>query len=189
MKTSLFPTLPAQTQLRWFAITAALAVLLTLLFGLIDAPLHTPSAPTGIVSLELAGDNVTAGRILREWGDSGLLLAAFGLGLDYLYMVAYGLAIALGCRLVAQGSRSLWFSLAGQILAWMLALAVVADAVENYALMRVLLGASEPLWPALARACALAKFTLVGAGLIYVALGTIRWLLARLLKTQETWRP
>ncbi|MBW7884689.1 MAG: hypothetical protein H3C34_19025 [Caldilineaceae bacterium] len=185
MKTPLYHRLPPQTQRLWFAMTASLAILLTLLFGLIDAPLQTPSAPTGIVSLELAGDSATAGRILREWGAGGLLLAAFGLGLDYLYMVAYGLAIALGCRLVAQGSRSLWLARAGQILAWALVFAVAADAVENYALMRVLLGASEPLWPLLARVCALVKFTLVGAGLLYVAMGTIRWLLARLLKTQE----
>jgi hypothetical protein len=47
------------------------------------------------------------------------------------------------------------------------------DGVENYALIRVLFGTDLSVWPVVARWCAIPKFLIVGAGLIYVIVGTI----------------
>ncbi|MEY3284160.1 MAG: hypothetical protein RIR86_2173, partial [Acidobacteriota bacterium] len=52
--------------------------------------------------------------------------------------------------------------------AWAALLAGLLDAVENYALIRVLLGAGGDFWPALSRACARPKFAIVGVVLAYV---------------------
>ena len=62
---------------------------------------------------------------------------------------------------------------AGAILAWTQFLAAICDAVENSVLFALLLN-SKQLWlPAVARTCAIIKFTIVGAGLIYIASGII----------------
>ena len=59
-------------------------------------------------------------------------------------------------------------------LVWAQFVAMLLDATENYALIRVLLGltGSQPaLWPMVARWCAIPKFIIVGAGLLYLIVG------------------
>jgi hypothetical protein len=51
--------------------------------------------------------------------------------------------------------------------------------VENYALIRVLLGSPSALWPAVARWCAIPKFLLVAAGLVYLLVGVVAALACR----------
>jgi hypothetical protein len=46
--------------------------------------------------------------------------------------------------------------------------AAFLDAVENYGLIHVLLGAETGLWPVLAFWCAFSKFALVAVGLAYI---------------------
>ena len=53
------------------------------------------------------------------------------------------------------------------------------DAVENLALIQLLRGSTWEPWPALARACAIPKFAIVAAGLLYVAVGSLALLRAR----------
>jgi len=59
------------------------------------------------------------------------------------------------------------------LLAWAQFLAAFLDAIENYALIRVLLGSTENIWPALARLCAGPKFLIVTLGLLYIICGRI----------------
>ena len=61
----------------------------------------------------------------------------------------------------------------GIVLAWAQFAAATLDAVENYALIRVMLGSTPNLWPALARACAIPKFAIVGLGLLYLIVGLV----------------
>jgi hypothetical protein len=61
----------------------------------------------------------------------------------------------------------------GILTAWAQFGAGLLDGVENYALIRVLFGTETVVWPVVARWCALPKFSIVGAGLIYVMIGTI----------------
>ena len=65
----------------------------------------------------------------------------------------------------------------GATLAWAQFGAAALDAVENYALIRLLLGDRSPRWPPLARWCALPKFAIVAAGLVYVLVGWLASLL------------
>ncbi|MCL4529010.1 MAG: hypothetical protein M1282_06325, partial [Chloroflexi bacterium] len=51
-------------------------------FRVLDQPL----APNGIVSFELAGTLERVTTILSSWSTQAKLYAAFGLGLDYLFM-------------------------------------------------------------------------------------------------------
>jgi hypothetical protein len=97
------------------------------------------------------------------------------LGLDYLYLVAYASAIALGCVMVARrlSGRGEFLPLVGVVLAWAQFGAALLDCVENYALIRVLLGSQQELWPVVARWCAIPKFLIVALGLVYVGIGFV----------------
>lgn len=188
------PASPLQ-RLFWPALILALAIMVV--FGIIDAPLHTPAAAkeiapgiatSGIVAYELAGSVTAAQAMIDSWDARARLYAAFGLGLDYLYMPSYALAIALGClwarrRLAAHRPR---LAALGLALAWGLGAAALLDATENFALLKMLLaGAAAAPWPALAAACATVKFLLVVAGLLYALAGAASWAVGRLQGRKE----
>lgn len=161
--------LTSSSQKRLLLVLTALTLVMVSAFRILDRPLHTPAAPSGIVSFELAGTLPAAQAILASWDRPAQLLAAFGLGLDYLFMPLYSTTIGLACIMAAGGPWRSRRPLAavGLWLAWGLWLAALLDAAENYALLHVLLGSTGAGWPALARACASGKFLLILAGLVY----------------------
>lgn len=137
---------------------------------LLGDPLITEAAPAGIVSFEFAGNLAAAQEMVASWGPEGQIYAGLSLGLDYLFLVLYPSAIGLGCVLVAQRlpkQLNFW----GFALAWAQLPAGVLDAVENFALIQVLLGADLELWPLAAWWCAAPKFLLVIAGLVFFLAG------------------
>ena len=162
-------------------------------FGILDQPLRTASAPNGIVSFELAHSVDQAAMIVTEWKRSTLPLssvagqanadvvnvaytfAAFGLGLDYLFMPVYGLTLALGTLLAGarQGGK---FKLLGAVAGWGALAAMLFDAVENYALFQILLGRVMQPYPQVAFLCATVKFILLIFGLVVALAG---WLAPR----------
>ena len=147
----------------------------------LGSPLITQAAPSGIVSFELAGSLSNAQELLESWGPTGRVYASLSLGTDYLFLVAYSIAISLGCVLASRRflQQSGYLSAVGVILAWAIFGAALFDSVENYALIQVLLGAEQSLWPVLARICAIPKFLIVGLGLLYILLGAMTWLAAK----------
>jgi hypothetical protein len=159
------------------------ALFLMIIQQVLGKPLITPAAPSGIVSFEFAGSLSAAREMLESWGPTGRVYAGLSLGTDYLFLVAYSIAISLGCVLASRHflRRSGFLSAVGVVLAWASFGAAVLDSVENYALIQVLLGAEQSLWPMLARICAIPKFLIVGLGLLYILLGATTWLAARVL--------
>lgn len=170
-----FDFIPASTRKPLFFSSLSLTLILFAVFRALDTPLRTAAAPNGIVSYELAGDIKPAAEILSSWDASAQLFAAFGLGLDYLFMPAYALALSFGI-LLAAGRHSGWFAKLGAPLGWLALAAAVFDAVENFALWQFMLGDFQALWPRLAAICATIKFTFLLVGLAYALLG---WLWPR----------
>lgn len=158
----------SRTRVFWvfFAVAAALMVVMQLL----GAPLKTADAPAGIVSYELAGKASESQRILASWDVGTRASAGLNLGLDYLFIVSYAAAIGMGCSLLAGSIRKRARALAwvGIVLAWGQLFAGALDALENAALLRLLLGAAPGAWPVVARACAIPKFLIVALGLLYL---------------------
>jgi len=144
----------------------------------LDVPLRTAAAPNGIVSFELAGSPAQARTILASWDATARIAAGLSLGVDYLFMVLYALTIGLGCVLIGEKLGGMAARL-GVVLAWGVAFAAVLDAVENWALIRWLLGSRAGFWPSLAAGCATVKFALVGVGLAFVLGGAVVVLLRR----------
>lgn len=162
-------------------------------FRVLDQPLQTPAAPNGIVSFELARSPLQAQAITDEWKRSSLSLsavagqadpnivnvpymfAAFGLGIDYLFMPVYAFALAFG-TLLAANRHGGWFKSLGAAAGYGAFAAVLFDAVENYALFQILLNRVYSPYPEIAYYCASLKFALLIFGLLYALAG---WLLPR----------
>ena len=197
-----FSWLSTSGQKRAFIVLLALTLAVLVSLNALGGPLNTEVAPAGIVSFELAGELSLAQSMIESWGQTGQVYAGLNLGLDYLFLVAYSSSIALGCVLVARslsssilarpgslrpgsgqapdpghkrgfGNPLRAMSDAGVLLAWAQFGAALLDAVENYALIQVLLGSQQASWPAVARWCAIPKFLIVAAGLVYVGIGTV----------------
>lgn len=152
----------------------ALAAVLQYAWSALDRPLHTSAAPKGILSFEVAGTPAAAQGIVASWGHDGQLHAAANLGLDYLFLLAYSGTIGLACVVVAGKLRGVrWLFALGLLLAWLQLAAALFDAVENYALIRILLGAADEGLPALARWSAMPKFILGTSGIVYVVAGIV----------------
>ena len=154
-------------------------LILFAVFRVLDAPLRTSAAPSGIVSFELAGTPSQAQAIIASWHEAagepspGMVsraysFAVFGLGIDYLFMPLYATALALGI-LLAAGRHPGWFSSLGAWLGWGAYAAALFDAMENYALVRMLvLNEAWSPYPEAAAFCATVKFGLLLLGLVYV---------------------
>ena len=187
-------SIPSTSRKPWFWTFLAGTLILFAVFRVLDAPLRTTAAPNGIVSFELAGTPFQAQAIIDSWHEAAFLassvagqpvpglvsrayaFATFGLGIDYLFMPVYATALALGI-LLASGRHGSWFRTFGAWLGWGAYTAALFDAVENYALARMLLiNQVWSPWPETAAFSASVKFLLLLLGLFYALVG---WLWPR----------
>ena len=182
---------PVSQRKRLFFLFLTLTLVIFGIFRYLDAPLRTDAAPNGIVSFELAGTSQVAWAITNSWKQSGVLLssvagqpnsevvnipyafAAFGLGFDYLFMPIYALALGFGTLLVTQ-KHSDWVRSLAVLAGYAAFIAPLFDAVENFALWQILLGAVESNYPAIAAFCAIIKFGLLIFGLLVGLWGLLK---------------
>ena len=139
----------------------------------LDVPLKSKVSPKGIVSFELAKNYKHAKQILDSWNPKSRVYAALSIGLDYLFLIVYALFISISCVRLARflKSRIILLSKLGLLLGWAQFIAAFLDAIENFALIQLILGSTKETLPVLARWCAVIKFGLVGAGLVYILAG------------------
>lgn len=146
------------------AATAGLAVPLVIL----DRRMQGTGGP-GIIPFELAGPGRSE-EILRVWGEDGRRAARASLLLDFPYLVAY---TSLGARLTGRARDA--FARAGRGRAASAASTVVAiqivagacDALENAALLGVVVRGGDASLASVARAAASVKFAGLVAGWLY----------------------
>jgi len=162
----------------FFLTSTTMAVL-----AILDQSLITESVPLGIVSFEFAGNLSSAQSMVTSWGPEAKIYAALSLGIDYLFMVLYAASISLGCSLAARAVNTSFLSKAGILLAWAQFLAVILDGIENYALIKLLLGSENALWPAMSFWCALPKFIIVLSGLTWIICSVVLILIKKIKKT------
>ena len=170
-----FEWLPESRQKITFVILAILTLQVMASLQVLGKPLINKVSPAGIVSYEFAGELEFARKMIDSWGADGQVYAGLNLGVDYLFLVAYGMSISLGCVIVGRNlsARFSILSLVGVILAWGQLGASFLDGIENYGLIRVLLGTDQAFWPQVARICAGPKFIIVALGLFYVLVGAL----------------
>lgn len=170
-------------QRRWLTY---LTVSTLLIFGLMlwmNEELRTKGARLGIVSLQLAGGSQTAKRIvMNEWTFQQRIIAAFGMGFDFLAIISYSAWLYLGCLWSAERCRQHNESRARQIrlLAWVAIAAGGFDVVENIVLVDFIHSDGKSPAYLIGFWSAVIKFSLLGI----VATGCIAGLLARTKSTE-----
>jgi len=146
------------------------------IFQVLNIPLTTSAAPAGIVSHQFAWTPEKAQAILSSWKGRANLLAAFGLGLDYLFMPSYALTVALGAMLAA-GRHSGRLARLGTWAAYGVFTAAGFDALENIGQAQQLLtGVVTTSVTRFVGVCAFMKFTLLLLGILY---GLVGWRLPK----------
>lgn len=163
---------PQEARKRLFLTFLVLTLSLFAIFRVLDAPLQTDYAPSGIVSFELAGSPRNAAHIVLTWSEQATLNAAFGLGIDYLFMPVYALALGFG-TLLAAGRHGGWLRSLEAVAGYGAFAAALFDAVENYALFQVMSGAFNSSYPMIAAVCAALKFGLLAFGLLVAVAGGV----------------
>lgn len=159
----------------------ALTLLVMVVLTRVGDPLTSSAAPNGIISYEFAGSELKAKEILISWGEDGRIHAAFSLGFDFLFILAYTISIGLACTWAGEVLRERRWPLGrlGVLFACGVCLAGLLDVIENIGLAAMLLEAVTSPWPQIAAVCATGKFLLIALALLYAAYGGISWIVRR----------
>ncbi len=159
-----------------YAIPVMLALLIAANIGLIAAlkPLGTRLKASGdkcdMVRFELAGNARNAERIIEIWRNAGLEQdARISLWLDFAFLLAYPLGLALACWALANGGSG-WFAQTGICIGFSVLVCVPLDAAENIALLRMLDKGADDVTARVAAVCAAIKFLLAGLAMLYVVI-------------------
>jgi len=166
--------IPGGTRRRIFFGLLLWTLVLFALFQVLNIGLITSPAPYGIISHQLAWTPEKSRAILASWDTHASLFAAFGLGLDYLFMPSYALTVAIG-SLLAAGRHPGWFLRIGSWVAYGTFVGILFDALENVGqAFQLLNGTATAFGTLFTGICATFKFTLLLVGVLY---GLIGWIL------------
>ena len=150
-----------------------------------DAPLKNDDCPNGIVSFELAKNLDSSVDILDSWNAQEKTYAGLSLGIDFLYLFVYSTFIAL---LIFNINNRLWenraFYKLGKLLIILIFSAALFDAIENIALIKLLLGDLRQIWASVAYYFAAMKFAIVLVCIVYL-LANWSVLLIRVLRPKK----
>lgn len=133
-----------------------------------------------ILDLEFARTEERTVYIRSVWGEEGMRTARVNIAIDYLYLFAYGSLLALAVRRSAgwlalhpaSGIRRL--GRLGRFFALVPVAGAALDAVENFAMLRMLAPSfSGDRWPGLAAQCAGIKFNLIYATAAWLVLAAV----------------
>jgi len=133
------------------------------------------AALSGIVSFEFARSIARAEKTLSSWDAAQKIRCSLSLGIDYLFLVSYALFISVGCAYIVNAlkSRRLILAETGLLLGWAQFMAALLDAIENRALIQLLLGSRNEMYSWKAWGCASIRFTFAVLGLMDMASGFI----------------
>jgi len=142
--------------------TATLSVILMLQLRGLDAPLHTPATPWGIVGFELSFTAARAQAMIDAWrAVDAIETARVGLGVDMGFLLAYPWFFRLSIGLLRRPSTAEAMDRLGAGLARAILACIPLDAIENLALWQQVSHEASPGLAALAGVMATLKFVLV----------------------------
>lgn len=174
-------------------ISGLITIILFVVISIINTYLVTPEAPAGIISFELAGNINASLAILTSWNEAARIYAGLSLGIDFAYLISYGLFLSLACHMLSfrlsQTSRMIRFSEIGSFISWLPLVAALFDAIENTTLIFLLMGSKSEIFSSIANLFAITKFIFVSLAILYLIIGlsSLFYLLAsdRKLKKQH----
>jgi len=176
------------SKLKWlFVISLVVTLIFFQIMNILNLPLKNDTTLLGIISFEFAGKISSAQNMIQSWNEVEKNIAGISLGFDYLFLVSYALTICLGCVFVTRSfsqQNKLLINF-GAILAYAQFVAAILDSIENYALIKILLGSQQEMLAVVAYWCALPKFVIVVIGVGYIVLGLVLYFLIRIDKSMK----
>lgn len=156
-------------------ISGLFSAVMFITLGYFDIPLKTDAAPNGIISFEFAKNIDQAIAIVSSWDMTAKVYAGLSMGIDFLFLVVYGIFFATACYLIAQNyiSKNNWIYKTGLLLAKLQFVAALFDAIENIALIKLLLGSNNSIYPLIAYYFASFKFAIIFIGILYIIIGLL----------------
>ncbi|GEM_PF-1388187 len=146
-----------------------LLIICIIIMKYFDAFLVNSVCKNGIVSFELAKELEISIAILDSWNGQSKIAASLSMGFDFLFLIVYSSFIAL---LIYKLNERLWnnksFYAVGNLLIWAVFLAAFFDAIENLALIKLLLGDLQQHWSTIAFYFAVLKFAIIIICFIYI---------------------
>lgn len=153
-----------------------LSILTSIALNNIDSGLRSGATPHGIVSFEFCAYMSSCDDALSQWGETGRALAMLSLGMDYLFLILYPGLIFTGLLLVSSHvPRNLFRPT--MAIAWSCPAISLADAIENYALIQIILSESGSCYGLLASVFATIKFVLLGITLLWLLIAIVRYVM------------
>lgn len=131
-----------------------------------------PYTPKNIIQFELAKTIPVASEIISNWGAEGVALAKTSIYLDFMFIVLYCSAIMLGCKVCSLFSRKIALVKVGFILSWLIWVAGLCDAIENFAMLKTLEEVNQQTI-SMAFYLATIKFSIVLTGLLFIVTATL----------------
>ena len=133
--------------------------------------------PYTIIGFEFAGTLESANAMIDTWKMNPEVFAKlnFMMGFDYLFMITYSSFLMLSSGHIAARMEKGVLNTVGIMIAWLQPIAAILDAVENYALWKLILGTENTIYPVLAKGCAIPKFAIVAIGVIFLLVGGTYW--------------
>jgi len=151
----------------WIALVFTLLIFASII--IIDKSLKIDDLANGIVSFELAKTLDHSLAILQTWEEADVIVfAALSLGIDYLFLVAYGSFFVLSVLLLAEKLPYGLLKKISKSVALLIVFAALLDIIENYALIQLLIDVPTQSMVLMAYYCASIKFGLLGVAAIYL---------------------
>ncbi|GEM_PF-1810874 len=151
---------------RIFLVILALFIPMVVALSVLDTGLRNSVTPLGIVSFELCGFSRNCEAALEAWNGHQKNIVMLIQGLDYLFLILYPALIAICIQ--SLGARAFeWQTINKPAVAVCMAMAA-ADAIENYALIQIVLNDSVGVYGVVASSFASIKFTFVAAGIFWI---------------------
>ena len=183
MFSSPFTSLSKNQELRLTLGLLFVVVLCIMGLKYLDQFLINDTCTGGIISFELARDIETAGSYLNSWGERGKIAVSLGLGIDFLFPIAYSSLMAI---LIHKLNELLWFKRpffrVGNGLIWGIFIAGVFDYIENIGLINLVLGNMDQFWVSISFYFATIKFCIILVVLLYILANFTFFLMKKPLK-------
>jgi hypothetical protein len=154
-------------QLRLFVGVFLLGLVVMYAIARLSSDLKTTEAPMRGISLQLAGPE-KAEAIVDSWKGTKREDALLNIGVDYLFLFLYPLTISLACSLLAKSELPPWLSTVGLYISIISLFAIVFDAVENFAMLKMLREKAFEPWANVSRAFSVSKLAVISLGLVYI---------------------
>lgn len=155
--------------------TFVLFVLCSIALSTIDVFIKNEITPLGIVSFEFISSLSNVNAAMQLWGEKGQAAVGFSLGLDYLYILVYSVLFIYCLRNTSEKlfQHNAAFAKVAAVLAVVFPVAACCDAIENFGLLKLLLGSQNELWVVVAYYCAAIKFCIIAISLVCIVVGQL----------------